>query len=605
MKESILLFSVNVVLGLLLFVLLFHFHYAYPQLGDQTLTKDMVTYSKQSNFIKEFKIPNNLQELGLKGITVDSEGKVWFYHATNKTSTVIKFNPQNENFTQYNVKGKTVVDNAIINLAGGQLIFDSNRSIVWFTDARTNSIGKLDTRDGKIELVSIPTSNSGPMGITLSPDGNNVWFTEITENKISSLDIESNRIFEYPTGEESGPTFLTFDSTGVLWVTQSYSNNILQLQPWMLVPNSNTSMGMSTITLPQPDRFSPFGIAVLNTKDNSSKMQKASLFVSDHSSSRVIVSKLGANDTSSNTLESYTSYWTSPSKKYPATLPSQIVVDRSTENIYFPQHGGNRISRIDIQSGIMTEYDIPTGPLSTAVFIAVSDDGKKAWFTEWASNKIAYLDTTTKIPLNVELEDQNENSSTPIDIMTNQPKTLSVRLNALEKNNNSSITSSVMSSPVSLIEVEMAVVGMTDLGLKGITYDAEPQRIDMEKNSTVESRINLNLVQQGDRNNAPIELDQYTLMVKASVPEKDQLFVSLLTPVIVKLDLPSVIRSIQDDDNGQRHGQENQGWIGEFVGDFSFRNTVRLTAVSAAIGLIGYIIYMRIKKSKSRKNVTR
>jgi hypothetical protein len=34
------------------------------------------------------------------------------------------------------------------------------------------------------------------------------------------------------------------------------------------------------------------------------------------------------------------------------------------------------------------------------------------------------------------------------------------------------------------------------LGLKGITYDAEPQRIDMEKNSTGESTINLNLVQQ-------------------------------------------------------------------------------------------------------------
>jgi virginiamycin B lyase len=605
MKESILLSSVNVVLGLLLLVFLFHFHYAYSQLSDQTLTKDMISYSKQSNFIKEFKIPSDIQELGLKGITVDSKGNVWFYHATNKTSTVIKFNPQNENFTQYDVKGKTVVDNAIVNLAGGQLIFDSKRSIVWFTDARTNSIGKLDTRDGKIELVSIPTPNSGPMGITLSPDGNNVWFTEITENKISSLDIESNRIFEYPTGEESGPTFLTFDSTGMLWVTQSYSNDILQVEPWMLVPNSNTSMGMSTVTLPEPDRFSPFGIAVVNTKDNSSKMEKASLFVSDHSSSRVIVSELGANDTASNILESYTSYWTSPSNKYPATLPSQIVVDRSTENVYFLQHGGNRISRIDIQSGIMTEYDIPTGPLSTAVFIAVSDDGKKAWFTEWASNKIAYLDTAIKIPLNFELEDQNENSSTPIDIMTNQPKTLSVRLNALEKNNNSSITSSVMSSPVSLIEVEMAVVGMTDLGLKGITYDAEPQRIDMERNSTVESRINLNLVQQGNRNNAPVMLDQYTLMIKASVPEKDQLFVSLLSPVTVKLDLPTVTRSVQSDDNVQRQGQEDQGWIEEFVGDLSFRNIVRVTAVSAAIGLIGYIIYMRIKRSKSQKNVTR
>jgi streptogramin lyase len=582
MKESILLFSVNIVLGLLLLVLLFHFHYAYPQLGDQTLTKDMITYSKQSNFIKEFKIPSNIQELGLKGITVDSEGNVWFYHTTNKTSTVIKFNPQNENFTQYYVKGKAVVDNAIVNLAGGQLIFDSKRSIIWFTDARTNSIGKLDTKDGKIELVNIPTPNSGPMGITLSPDGKSIWFTEITGNKISSLDVESNRILEYPTGEESGPTFLTFDSAGMLWVTQSYSNNVLQLQPWMLVPNSNTSMGMSTISLPQPDRFSPFGIAVANTGDNSSKMQKASLFVSDHSSSRVIVSTLTDNDIVSDVLKSYTSYWTSPSKRYPATLPP---------------------SKIDIKTGIMTEYDIPTGPLSTAVFIAVSYDGKKVWFTEWASNKIAYLDTTTKIPLNYiykfELEDQNENSSTPIDIKSSQPKTLSVQLNTLEKNNNSSITSSV---PVSLTEVEMAVVGMTDLGLKGVTYDVEPQRVDMEKNSTAESKINLNLVQQGNRNNAPIELDQYTLMVRASVPEKDQLFVSLLTPIMVKLVLPAVTSSGQSGDDVQKRGQENQGWIGEF-GDLSVRNIVRVSAISAAVGLIGYIVYMRIKKSKEPKKL--
>jgi streptogramin lyase len=66
----------------------------------------------------------------------------------------------------------------------------------------------------------------------------------------------------------------------------------------------------------------------------------------------------------------------------------------------------------------MTEYNIPTGPLSTAVFIAVSDDGKKVWFTEWASNKIAYLDTTINIPLNFELEDK---ISRPIVLKLNQP----------------------------------------------------------------------------------------------------------------------------------------------------------------------------------------
>jgi streptogramin lyase len=447
----------------------------------------------------------------------------------------------------------------------------------------------LDTRDGKIELVNIPTPNSGPMGIALSPDGESIWFTEITGNKISSMDIESKRILEYPIGKESGPTLLDFDNVGILWVTQSYSNDILQVEPWMLIPNSNNSMGMFTFTLPEPDRFSPFGIASVDSKDNSSEK----LFVSDHSSSRVIVSSTNTSSEASDILQPYTSYWTSPSNKYPATLPSQIVVDNSGKYVYFPQHGGNRISKIDIQSDVMTEYNIPTGPLSTAVFIAVSDDGKKVWFTEWASNKIAYLDTTINIPLNFEIENAR---NIPIILAPNQPpKTLDVRLNATENNTYSSPT--VAPSPaVSLREVELAVIGMTDSGLKGITYDAQPQRLNMEKSPTAESIIGLSLTQQGNRNNIPVRMNQYTTMVKASVPEKDQQFVSLLFPVTIKLDLPTAISSAQSEDDRQGREQENQGWIEGLVGELSLRNIVRVIAITAAISLIGYLIYMRIKK---------
>jgi streptogramin lyase len=106
----------------LLLVILFYFYgysYSHSQIQVQSPTADMITYSKQSNFIKEFDIPNNIQELGPKGITTDSDGNAWFYHATGQTTKIIKFEPENENFTQYNVGRKTVDDNTIINLAGG------------------------------------------------------------------------------------------------------------------------------------------------------------------------------------------------------------------------------------------------------------------------------------------------------------------------------------------------------------------------------------------------------------------------------------------------------------------------------------------------------
>jgi len=112
---------------------------------------------KSSNFIKEFKIPIN--EKGLKGIATDSEGNAWFYHQTNKTSTMIKYNPENNTFDSYPIEGKTVTDNTVINLAGRQIIFDERRNSIWFTDARTNSIGSLNINSGKIALTKIPTNN--------------------------------------------------------------------------------------------------------------------------------------------------------------------------------------------------------------------------------------------------------------------------------------------------------------------------------------------------------------------------------------------------------------------------------------------------------------
>lgn len=63
---------------------------------------------------------------------------------------------------------------AITNLAGGQIIFDETRNLIWFSDARTNSLGRLNITDKQIDLYNIPTNNSGIMGITLSPDNKSI-----------------------------------------------------------------------------------------------------------------------------------------------------------------------------------------------------------------------------------------------------------------------------------------------------------------------------------------------------------------------------------------------------------------------------------------------
>jgi virginiamycin B lyase len=539
-------------------------------MAQQSSNPIYVTYEKRSNFIKEFKIPIN--ERGLKGIATDSEENVWFYHATTKGSMIMKMSKAH-NFTKYSIPGNTTVDTAIINLAGGQLLFDNTSNVIWFTDARTNSLGRLDIKSNEIELFSIPTNDSGIMGLALSPDKKVVWFTEIIGNKIGSLDIASKNITEYPTGDNSGPTLLTFDSKGVLWVTLSYANSILRVEPWLLIPGI-TSSGMYPISLAKPDFFSPFGIATVQVKG----VEK--MFVSDHGSSRVIVSNLASD------LMNYTSYWTSPSQALPMSLPSQVVSDKAG-NIFFAEHGGNKIVKISSDNGIMTEFEIPTGPLATSLFLTVDENEKRIWFTEWASNKIGYLDNTLQVPLNM-LVTKNESASTntditPITLKAGESFPVNVVL-TLDKN---------ISSLVLANDTELSVVGMTDSGLQGIRYTSQPQSLNLmdvpKRNVTIDLKVVTEKAIAGN----------YTIMIRASLLENDGLVLSLLYPQLVKLDVPTKPSEMNKIHNFQQFSSKN---VESSNSSAMFRDFLRIGAIAAVFILVGYLIYHNImRRSKFKK----
>ena len=529
-------------------------------------TQDLITYQKQSNFIHEFPVPL-LDERGLKGIATDSHGNAWFYHSTNATSMIVKMDTVNETFTSYPIEGNTITDNAVINLAGGQLVYDENRNTIWFTDARINSLGRIDVDKGIMESYKIPTNNSGIMGIVLSPDRKSVWFTEIIGNKIGNFHIDTKSIMEYPTGNSTGPTLLTFDTRGVLWVTLSYSNSILKVEPWLLVPESRVS-GMAEITLEKPDTFSPFGIAIAKNKNGVEQM-----IISDHGSSRVIVSDLNSE------LSNYTSYWTSPSQAYPMSLPSQVISD-SIGNVYFPQHQGNKISKISADAGVMTEFDVPTGPIATVVFIAISQDGSKVWFTEWASNKIGYLDNNLPVPLSLKIQNNNQDMTA---ILRND-QTYPIDIIIRRENNTSSPL-------LRFDEIELSVIGMTDSGLAGLTYTAKPQRSNMTETSTINSVIDLKSNHKGA---IP---GKYTVMTRVSMSEKDFLVVSLLYPQLFTLDVP-LSSQLQNKQTSQQFSPTNTG-LNDFT--VSLRDTARYASIGVAISLIGYIVYRKIGKSILKK----
>ncbi len=166
----------------------------------------------------------------------------------------------------------------------------------------------------------------------------------------------------------------------------------------------------------------------------------------------------------------------------------------------------------------MTEFDIPTGPLATVVYIAVAPDASKVWFTEWASNRIAYLDNSFAVPLDLKIQN-NSNFSPPI-LKINQTYPLSIHVS--RTNNN---------PPLTIDQIELSAVGMTDSGLQGLTYLAKPQRFNLSETSAINGTIDFRV------NNEAVA-GKYTVMARVSTLEKDNLTVSLLFPQPVILDIP-------------------------------------------------------------------
>lgn len=529
-------------------VILFSF-LSYGDIFAQEISNDeFVTYSKKSNFIKEIPFPN--EEFGLRGITTDKNGNAWIYHATQNTSSISKFDPVTERFSNFDILKKTNTKDVIVNLSGGHIIYDESRNTIWFTDARTNSIGKFNIESQQMDTIDVPTENSGPMGLVLSPDKSKIWFTELNSNKFASIDIKTNEITEYSITENSGPVFLAFDEKGSLLITLAYSNNVLIIDVTNV--QSNPLQNISEISLPKPDFFSPFGIAIIKDPKGVEK-----LVLSDHGSSRVIVSELDSN------LRTYGSLWTSPNTLYPQTLPSQIDTDESG-NIYFAQHGGNKISKID-KSGIITEYDVPTGPLSTVVYLDASNDGK-VWFTEVLANKIGYLDTSIPVSFDIQVDKEKIN-------FTEKETSNQVKVTIHNLKNNDDL--------ISLDNIDISLVGMTDSGLDGVSFTATPSVIDLNQEKQIESTIDLSV----DKNTKP---GIYQIMIKVSSTEQidKTMTISKLYPLTINVDLPKPIPS---------------STIKKTDSEFIIKDIIQNAAVGAIIILVSLLVYKKIKLARQNK----
>jgi len=254
------------------------------------------------------------------GIIVDLDGHVWM--------------------TQYAGKGSVNPGGNIVGGGSGRLI-------------------AFDVANKSFTSISIPSNGSFPMRITVDGE-NKIWFTEFLGGKIGEYDQASKRLQEYSLPDNnSGPADLTFDRDGFLWFTEAYSQRLGRLD----VATHHISEFNLSAQSPPDIVGSPVGLAV----DHD-----GIVWVADHGGSWIVRFDPATQIT--------THYPTRipPSDVYPLSIPIGLLVDNEGR-IWFSEHGGNSIGYLGQDRRTMVEYAIPSGPISTPLWITLAPN-EDIWF---------------------------------------------------------------------------------------------------------------------------------------------------------------------------------------------------------------------------------
>jgi len=135
---------------------------------------------------------------------------------------------------------------------------------------------------------------------------------------------------------------------------------------------------------------------------------------------------------------------------------------------------------------------------------------------------------------------------------------------------------------------------MTDSGLQGVVYTSKPRSVNLmdvpEKDTEIDLKVETEKAIAGN----------YTLMIRASLLEKDRLILSLLYPQLVKLDVPTKPSDINKIQNFEQFSSKNTESSDSST--ILFRNLIRIGAIAVVITLIGYLIYHNIvRRTKFKK----
>jgi virginiamycin B lyase len=336
-------------------------------------------------YISEYPVPTPAS--APLAITTDANGMVWF--TESNASKLTRFDPGDQSFAEYRVPGVGDMWGVVRDRGGylwltqysGKGSVSPGGSVVF---GGTGRLIRFDPTQSNFTSIEIPTVGSFPMRLAVD-DQNRIWFTELLGNKIGVYDQSKKQLTEYPVPTNtSGPADLTFDRRGTLWFTETYSKNLAEFFPLnqSFVEYPLGSASASQIV------SSPVGLAIDN---------QGNVWVADHGGNWIV-----KFNSVTHGIVKYPTHFP-PQDVYPISLVNDLLID-SAGRIWFAEHGGNSVGYLNTQDYSMIEFPIPTGPISTCLWLALAPNGD-VWFTEWSSNKIGVVHSNITVPVSVLVSD--------------------------------------------------------------------------------------------------------------------------------------------------------------------------------------------------------
>lgn len=370
--------------------------------------------AQSTKYVKEFKIPTQCTQP--QAITVDSDGIVWF--AQSNTASIGKFDTKTKTFTEYKNPSWQLLEPTMISGIG----YASDDSL-WFTDDKYDSLWKFNIVSQQFHRFSFPSDGSS-IPQKLKINGSQMIVNDLTGNKIAIYDLTTPRQnldpFLIPSNNPRSVTSpILLDDKDNIWYPTWEPNatgviiKINQTSLDLAMRNFTSSSSIDIDFFALPRGLSINGI----TFDNN-----GFLWLADSSSSSFYKFKpdLGNSNftefvTPKPSVLSYGNY--SGNIMSPISSPNWMDSD-SEGNLVFNEPLANRIALFNPQDETLIEYDIPSrNPhwadcgieknCGIAQILEFAVDGQKIWFTEWAENKIGYVDTSIPIPIQIKLDTDN------------------------------------------------------------------------------------------------------------------------------------------------------------------------------------------------------